>query len=453
MVAKTAARPKDATSLLSLGTIALRDRLASGALDALELTEACIARIAAREPEVGAWAWFDADFARAQARRLDDHRKAGRPIGPLHGLPVGVKDVIDTTGIPTENGCPLDAGRKTLHDAFVVERLKQAGAVIMGKTVTTELAFMHPGKTRNPHNLAHTPGGSSSGSAAAVADGMIPLAIGTQTGGSVIRPAAFCGITGFKPTFGAIPRRGLLNQSQTLDTIGVFASDPEGAALLAACLFGHDSADSATTFAPRPDLLGAAQSEPPMKPVFALIRLPGWDAAHPDLKAGFAELQEVLGDQVFEVELPALFDDAVAHSKTINFAEMARNFYRYWRDGADLLGPATHEAIAAGNAIPARDYLAALDWRKIFNSALDEVFARCDAILCASAPGPAPEGISSTGDAIFNRLWTLCGTPAINLPLLSASNGLPMGVQLVGARDNDARLLRTANWLYKWADG
>lgn len=453
MVARMAARPKDTATLLSLGTVELRDRLASGALDAAEVTEACIARIAAREPEVQAWAWFDPDFARAQARRLDDQRKAGRPIGPLHGLPVGLKDIIDTTGIPTENGCALDAGRKPLHDAFVVAALKQAGAVIMGKTVTTELAFMHPGKTRNPHNPAHTPGGSSSGSAAAVADGMVPLAIGTQTGGSVIRPAAYCGITGYKPTFGAIPRRGVLSQSQTLDTIGVFATDPEGAALLAECLFGHDRTDSATALAPQPDLLGAARSEPPLKPVFALVRMPGWDDAEPDLKKAFAELQEALGEQVFEVDLPALFDQAAAQSKTINLAEMARNFYRYGRDGADLLGAATREALETGNAIPARDYLAALDWRMVLNSALDEIFDRCDAIVCPSALGPAPSGLWSTGDPVFNRLWTLCGTPAINLPLLTASNGLPMGVQLVAAAGNDARLLRTANWLYKWADG
>ena len=221
------------TAPAALGVVELRDRLATGALDALALVESYIARIEAREEVVGAWAWFDPEFARAQTRTLDNHRRAGRPLGRLHGLPVGLKDVIDTRSIPTENGAAQDKGRVPLRDAFIVERLKAEGAIIMGKTVTTELAFMHPNKTTNPHNPAHSPGGSSQGSAAAVADGMVPLAIGTQTGGSVIRPASFCGVTGFKPTFGAIPRRGVLTQSPSLDTIGVFASDPAGAALLA----------------------------------------------------------------------------------------------------------------------------------------------------------------------------------------------------------------------------
>ena len=220
----------------------LRDRLASGALRASELAEALIARIEAREPEIGAFAWFDADFVREQARRLDAHRQSGRPTGALHGLPVALKDIIDTARIPTENGCALDAGRVPIKDAAIVSRLRSAGALIMGKTVTTELAYMQAGKTRNPHGPAHTPGGSSSGSAAAVADGMVPLAVGTQTGGSVIRPASFCGVTGFKPSFGAIPRTGILMQSPTLDTVGVFAASPLDAALLAEVLMGHGTA-------------------------------------------------------------------------------------------------------------------------------------------------------------------------------------------------------------------
>ncbi|MFY0632165.1 MAG: amidase [Vannielia sp.] len=436
-------------SLMALGAVALRDRLASGALDAITLVEACIARIEAREPEVGAWAFFDPGFARHQAKAMDALRRSGRPIGPLHGLPVALKDVIDTARMPTENGCALDAGRVPMQDAAIVEKLKAAGAIIMGKTVSTELAFMHPGRTRNPHNLAHTPGGSSSGSAAAVADGMVPLAVGTQTGGSVIRPASFCGITGFKPTFGAISRRGVLMQSQTLDTLGVFATDPTGAALLADVLFGHDPADSATSPAPHPALERTALSSPPLPPVFAVVRPPGWEGAHDDLKEAFLALEEELGEQAFAVELPSLFDEAADQRARINFAEMSRNYYRYERDGADRLGAPTLEAIRKGAALPARDYLAALDWPGILNAGLDEIFSRCDAILCPAAPGPAPEGLASTGDAIFNGLWTLCGTPAVTLPLLTASNGLPMGVQLVARRGEDGRLLRSARWLHE----
>ncbi len=433
--------------------VLLRERLASGALDAITLVEAYISRIEAREPEVGAWAWFDPEFVRAQARTLDGHRRAGRPLGRLHGLPVGIKDVIDTARIPTTNGCARDAGRVPLRDAFVVERLKKEGAIIMGKTVTTELAFMHPGKTANPHNLAHTPGGSSQGSAAAVADGMVPLAIGTQTGGSIIRPASYCGVTGYKPTFGAIPRRGILTQSPSLDTVGVFASDPAGAALLAEVLFGYDAEDTATHPEPTPALLSAATSRPPLTPVFGFVRPPGWEDADPQLRDAFDELIAALGDQAFELPLPAIFDTAAEHRKLINFAEMSYHYYPYWRDAADQLGNVTHDAIQQGNATLARDYLSACDMPKLLNALLDEMLTRCDAILCPAATGPAPKGLETTGDPIFNGLWTLCGTPCISLPLLTSQEGLPMGVQLIGGRGNDARLMRTAQWLFDWADG
>lgn len=437
-------------ALVTLPVAELRARLASGALSASDLVEACIARVTANEPEVGAWAWFDADHARKQAVARDMYRKSGRTVGPLHGLPVGLKDIIDTTQMPTGNGLPGDEGRVPLEDSWVAERLKSAGAIIMGKTVTTQLAYMHPGKTRNPRNPAHTPGGSSSGSAAAVADGMVPLAVGTQTGGSVIRPASFCGVTGFKPSFGAIPRRGVLMQSPTLDTLGVFANDPLGAAIAAEVLFGQDDSDSATVLRPAPRLYDTAITEPPLAPVFAFVRPPGWDEADADTKDAFSELVEALGDQVFEVDLPPVFEQAATERRRINFAEMARYYHRYWRDAKDTLAPITVEALEEGNATLARDYLAALDWKPVLNAALDEVFTRCDAILCPAAHGPAPEGLEFTGNPLFAGLWTFCGTPAISLPLLTASNGLPMGVQLVGPRENDGRLLRTARWLYDW---
>ncbi|WP_238371513.1 amidase [Heliomarina baculiformis] len=443
------ARQKE-TRIEAHGVTLLRDRLASGALDALALVESYIARIEAREPEVGAWAWFDPDFVRSQARALDAHRRAGRPLGRLHGLPVGLKDIIDTARIPTENGCTMDAGRVPLKDAYVVERLKKEGAIIMGKTVTTELAFMHPGKTANPHNTAHTPGGSSQGSAAAVADGMVPLAIGTQTGGSVIRPASFCGVTGYKPSFGAIPRRGILTQSPSLDTVGVFASDPAGAALLAEVLLGHDQEDPASHFEPAPALAAAAATKPRLKPVFGFVRPPGWENADDQLKEAFGELLEALGEQVFELPLPGVFDTASEKRSVINMAEMSYHYYRYGRDGADQISDVTREAIEQGNATLARDYLSALDYPKVLNAALGEIFTRCDAILCPSAPGPAPKGLNTTGDPIFNGLWTLCGVPCINLPLLTSQEGLPMGVQLVGARGDDARLMRHAQWLFDW---
>jgi len=438
--------------LAGLGALDLRDRIASGATRAVEAVEACLTRIEATEPDIQAWAWLDGAHALEQAKALDARKGTGRPLGALHGVPVGIKDVIDTARIPTENGTPIDAGRVPSRDAALVARLRAAGAVIMGKTVSTELAYLHPGKTRNPHDPARTPGGSSSGSAAAVAAGMVPLAVGTQTGGSVIRPAAFCGVVGFKPTFGAIGRTGVLVQSPSLDTIGVFARGVADAALIGDALVGHDPEDAATAPSPAARLLATASSAPPVTPTLAFVRPPGWDAADDETKAAFAELVGALGDRCFEAELPSAFGEAAEIRRRINFAEMAKFFYGHERRGRDAMSDAMRAAMDEGKAVPARDYLAALDWAGVYNSGLEPIFERCDAILCPATLGPAPMGLESTGDAIFNGLWTLCGTPAVTLPLFESSDGMPMGVQLVGRRGDDARLLRTARWLMERAE-
>lgn len=439
--------PRDKTgAVLGLEAVEMRDRLASGALRAVDLVRACLARISELEPQVGAWAWIDEGHALAQAERLDQWRQSGRSLGPLHGLPVGLKDVIDTKGIPTENGTPIDAGRVPAEDAWIVARLRAAGAIILGKTVTTECAFLHPGRTRNPHNLDHTPGGSSQGSAAAVAAGMVPLAIGTQTGGSVIRPAAFCGIVGMKPTFGMIPRTGILMQSPTLDTVGVFARSVAGCALLAEVLAGHDPADPATEPLPRPRLLDTALAAPPLTPVFAFLKPPGWDRADPQTTVAVQELAAFLGDQCFEVTVPGL-EEAAAIRRRINVAEMSKCYYAMERRGRDRMSDVLKTAMDEGKAVLARDYIAALDWPKVLNAGMAQIFARCDAILCPAAPGPAPAGLEDTGDAIFNGLWTLTGMPAVTLPVFQSTDGLPMGIQIVGRRGDDARLLRTARWL------
>ncbi|RVT85583.1 amidase [Rhodobacteraceae bacterium CCMM004] len=446
---RPAPRPAALGDPLEDGALALRDRLASGALGAETLIDRCLARIVAREPEVRAWASVDPDRARAEARRADVDRAAGAAPGPLHGLPVGLKDIVDTARTPTENGCRLDAGRIPDRDAWIVARLRAAGAVILGKTVTTELAYLHPGPTRNPHDPRHTPGGSSSGSAAAVADGHVPLAVGTQTGGSVIRPASFCGVVGFKPSFGAIPRTGVLVQSPSLDTIGTFAADPAGAALLAEVLFGHDPGDRATADRPRPGLVAAVETAPQRPPVLGLVQPPGWDEADPDMRGALTDLARSLGART--VALPPEAADAALHRQTINFAEMARHFARYMEAGRDRLGAETLAAIEAGRAIPEADYCAALAARAALIAALAPTFSACDALLCPAAPGPAPEGLGSTGDSIFNGIWTLCGAPAITLPLLSASSGLPMGAQLVAGPGDDAGLLSAAGWLWRRA--
>jgi Asp-tRNA(Asn)/Glu-tRNA(Gln) amidotransferase A subunit family amidase len=434
------------------GALEVRDRIAAGSLRVTELAEALVAHIGATEPLIQAWAWFDPEFVRAQARALDAQRAGGRPVGPLHGVPVGLKDIIDTARIPTENGTPLDAGRVPGADAFVVTRLKAAGALIMGKTAATELGHLHPGPTRNPAEPGHTPGGSSSGSAAAVAAGHVPLAVGTQTGGSVIRPAAYCGAVGFKPSFGAIPRTGILAQSPTLDTVGVFARSVADAALLADALFGHDPLDRATAPAPPPRLLETAMAEPPLAPVFAFVRPPGWDDAAPETRAALEELAGLLGGQCFEVALPAAFGEAAAVRERINVAEMAKCYHHYEQRGRDRLSEEMRAALDAGKAVPARDYIAALDWADVLYAAVAGILARCDAILAPAAPGPAPRGLESTGSAVFNGLWTLLGTPAVTIPVLEAG-GLPMGAQLVGARGDDGRLLRSARWLTEHVAG
>jgi Asp-tRNA(Asn)/Glu-tRNA(Gln) amidotransferase A subunit family amidase len=445
------ARNAKAQAILGLGAVEMRDRLASGALRAVDLVEACLERIAELEPQIGAWAWLDGDHAVQQAQRLDQWRQSGKPLGPLHGLPVGLKDIIDTKGIPTENGTAIDAGRVPSQDAWIVARLRAAGAIILGKTVTTECAFMHPGKTRNPHNGAHTPGGSSQGSAAAVAAGMVPLAIGTQTGGSVIRPAAFCGVVGLKPSFGLIPRTGILPQSPFLDTVGVFARSVDDCAMLVDVISGYDPADPATQAVPMPRMLSVAQSKPPVTPVFAFLKPPGWDQADPQMTAAIEELAAILGDQCFDITLPML-DDAAAARRRINMAEMAKCYYALERRGREHMSETLTAALDEGKAILARDYIAALDWREVITHGLDAVFARCDAILCPASLGPAPEGLDDTGNPIFNGLWTLSGMPAITLPVFWAENNLPMGVQLVGRRGDDARLCRTAKWLASYLE-
>src|SRR5688500_3543075 len=276
-------------------------RIRDGVLTSEELVQECLERIRALEPKVQAWQFLDEEHALAQARALDERKRNGEPLGPLHGVPVGVKDIIDTADMPTENGTVLHQGRTPREDAGVVTMLRVAGAVILGKTVTTECAYFTPGKTRNPHNPEHTPGGSSSGSAAAVGAGMVPLALGSQTAGSVIRPAAFCGVYGFKPTHGLIPRSGILQLSRTLDHVGLFARSVEDLALLLEQLQGYDEGDPDTRPRARIPFGEIAREDPPLEPMFALVKTPHWERADADLKEAFAELQQTLGERVEEV--------------------------------------------------------------------------------------------------------------------------------------------------------
>jgi Asp-tRNA(Asn)/Glu-tRNA(Gln) amidotransferase A subunit family amidase len=422
---------------------AIRD----GAMSSEELVSACLARIRELEPQVLAWQFLDPEHALAQARSRDQDRREGRATGPLHGVPVGIKDIFDTTDMPTEDGTVLHAGRTPEHDASAVAMLRAAGAVILGKTVTTECAYFHPGKTRNPHNPEHTPGGSSSGSAAAVAAGMVPLALGSQTNGSTIRPASFCGVFGFKPTHGLVPRGGMMRLSRALDHVGLFARTLEDLALLAEPLAGRDERDPDTRLRARIPFSDVARQEPPLPPMLAFIKTPIWERAEADTQEAFTELLDVLGDRVVEVELPESARAALDWHRTIMDAEMAANLDLEWEKGRDRLSEPLRALLERGRQIPALDYQRALARVPMLNDGFAEIFERCDAILTPAAPGAAPKGLGSTGDPAFCTLWTLCGMPALSLPLLQGAGGLPLGVQLVGAREHDARLLRTANWL------
>lgn len=437
----------DITSLTAAQALAA---LSEGRTSAEELVSGCLARIRADEPRVQAWAFVDETRALEQARNVDRVRREGHAMGPLHGLPVGVKDIIDTADMPTEDGTVLHAGRRPSFDATVVERLRSAGAIILGKTVTTELATFAPGKTHNPINPDHTPGGSSSGSAAAVAAQMVPVAIGTQTNGSVIRPAAYCGVYGYKPTFGLVPRHGILELSRPLDQVGFIARTVEDLAILAEPLMGYDERDPATRPIARPQLRSVAMQEPPLPPKFAFTKTPNWDDAQEQTRLAFEEVSQALGEHSLPFNVPAIFNDVWQWHATIMEADLARNLRELEARGRGQLSDSLRDQIERGRRVTAVDYNDAVARIEAMGSAFDEIFDRCDAILTAATAGPAPLGLESTGSPAFCTLWTFAGMPAVTLPLLQAENGLPMGIQLVGRKGDDARLLRTARWLVDW---
>jgi Asp-tRNA(Asn)/Glu-tRNA(Gln) amidotransferase A subunit family amidase len=436
---------------MSLAALSLKDAatdIRAGRITSVELVADCLKRIDEVDPDIEAWTFLDRDHAMRQAEAADEYRRQGKATGTLHGVPVGIKDIFDTSDMPTEFGSPFWAGRTPRQDAVAVSRLRAAGAVIMGKTVTTEYAYFHPGKTRNPHDKTRTPGGSSSGSAAAVAAHMVPGAIGSQTNGSVIRPAAFCGTIGFKPTHGLIPRSGALLLSRTLDHVGVFARSVEDAALLTETLAGFDEEDPDTRPLAHAPFSAVAESEAPLPPRFAFVRSAVWGRAEKVTQEAFAELMQALGDSASEVELGSAFERTVDFQRVVMEVEMSHNLHRDYEKAGDKLSAALRQVIERGRSYPAVDYLRATSAINPLNEALEEVFSEYDAILTPAAPGAAP-AIATTGDPIFCSTWTYLGTPAVTLPLLSSDGGLPIGVQLVGRRGNDARLLRTARWLAK----
>lgn len=423
-------------------------KIREGWFTCVELVTACLERIEQTDGQLKAWAYLDKDNALAQAQAMDDIRIAGKPMGRLHGIPVGLKDIIDTKDMPTECGTDIFKGRKPDTDATIVNRLKEEGAIILGKTVSTELAFMHPADTRNPHNPEHSPGGSSSGSAAAVAGYHVPLAIGTQTNGSVIRPASYCGVHGFKPSRGVISRAGLLQTSNSLDQVGVFGRSLEDVALLSEVIGCYDGQDEKSYLRPRPKTHEFSRTKPGIDPDIAWFDLPFSDRLSQDSKDGFEEVLSALGDRVTRIEAPETFIGLLDTQRIIHEYEICKQqadvFDNHWDKISATLKPVIERARTISN----EEYKHALDVMGQTESFLRDFFLDYDAILTPSSTGEAPIVSSgNTGDPAFCTLWTLAGLPCLNLPVMVGSNGLPIGVQLVGGYEEDDRLLRTANWL------
>lgn len=421
--------------------------IASGRLSSVDLVKSCLEQIADTDASIKAWAHLDPESALAQAAECDRIRKAGLGTGPLHGLPVGLKDVIDTRDMPTQRGTDIFKDRQPDKDARLVERLRESGAVIMGKTVTTELAFVHANDTRNPHNPEHSPGGSSSGSAAAVAACHVPLAVGTQTNGSVIRPASFCGTFGFKPTRGVISRAGVLKTSDSLDQVGCFGRSLEDVALLTDALAGYDQADSCSFARPRPQMRAGAQAEAPVAPDLVWFNLPFYDRLSPDAHEGMEAVLDVLGPRITRMAAADTLANLVAVQARIHEYEICQHQAAVFDANFEDLSRELQLIVARGRKISEAEYTDALAVKASAQTFFDELFVEFDAIIAPCATGEAPKFGSGTGDPIFCTLWTLAGLPCVSLPLLVGDNNLPIGVQLIGPIEKDDRLLRTARWL------
>jgi amidase len=416
-------------ALADLGASEAVARLRRGDLTSEALVSACLARIAEADARLGAFEHVDPDAALAAARRVD--ATAERP--PLAGLPIAVKDIFDTADLPTERGSEAFRGRRPARDAGAVARLRAAGAVILGKTVTTELAFFRPGKTVNPHDPTRTPGGSSSGSAAAVAARLVPAALGTQTAGSIIRPASFCGVVGFKPTFGAVPMDGVSPFAPSLDTFGLFVRDVEALPLLLAA--AGVPADAPALHAP---------------PRLALCRTEQWPLAEPSTRAivkGAAARLGRAGAAVEELDLGPEFAGLADAQRTIMAAEAARTLAEIRARHAPVLSQVLLDFLAEGERVGAEREAAARARAARCGSVLPAIFARFDALLTPAVLGEAPVGLASTGDPAFDRIWTLLGTPCASLPLARGPAGLPLGVQVVGPVGGDGALVAVCRWI------
>ena len=423
-------------NLIKISAVNALEMMERGELTSEKYVTAFLEHIKNREPEVGAWIFLDPEMALQQAREADKRRRDKIP-GKLNGLPIGIKDIIDTKDMPTENGSLIHKDRRPPEDAHLVKLLRDAGAVIMGKCVTTEFALSAPGKTKNPKDLECTPGGSSSGSAAAVSDYMIPLAIGSQTGGSVLRPASFTGILGLKPTFGTISRSGMSPISERLDHPGIYANSIDDIRLVASVILSYDKKD--LDMDSNYSFRNASNLKKPLK--FAFIKGPVWGSGDQDMQEKIKQFVDNSNLEIASVELGDDFMEAARCHEIIMNGSISRSLANYYENNKSKLHPFTIARFEAGKSVSTNSYIDAIEKAKKMKQTLSEIFLKFDAIITPAAPGQAPRDLMNTGNAIFNGYWTMLGVPAISLPLLEGKDGLPIGIQVITSWNKEAELL------------
>ena len=434
------------SNFYTLNVEQIANQIKEGKISSREVCEIFIERINKFEKDIKAWAHFDKKLLLSKADEADEHRKSGKPMGSLHGVPVAVKDIIGTFDMPTECGTVLRKGAKS-QNAEIIDLLISAGAIVMGKTATSELAYLGPPATRNPHDYTRTPGGSSSGSAAVIASYMAPLSIGSQTGGSIIRPASFCGVVGYKPSYGLISRNGVLRTSNKLDHIGVFGKTVEDVALLAKVLIKKDSYDEATIHFSSENMLEECKKGPLYDPKFIFYKTDAWKIIDKKSRDAFEYFIKSFKKNIEIFDTPSYFKDINKYHQIIHETDLANNFAAYYKKSKNKLSNYMQKAISNGNKHSAKEYAEAIDFMKRSYESYKEVFEDYHGVLSPSSPGVAPKGLKSTGTAEFNRFWSFMGTPCISLPLLQGENNLPLGVQLIGDKYDDLRFLGVARWL------
>ena len=427
----------------------LVSKLQSGEISSVELCNKYLERIKKFEKDVQAWAHLDKKLLLEKAEEADTYRKSGKPLGPLHGMPVAVKDIIGTYDMPTECGTVFRKKMSSSQDSEIVNLLKNAGAIIMGKTATAELAYIHPCKTKNPHDYSRTPGGSSSGSAAVIASHMAHLSIGSQTGGSIIRPASYCGVVGYKPSYGLISRNGVLKVSDKLDTMGVFGKTVKDVALLAKILIKKDLYDASTIYFSADKMLEVCDEGPAFEPKFIFYKTNKWKNINKKSQQAFEFVIKNFKKNIEIFDTPSYFEDIPKHHQIIHEVDMANNMQVYYKKDKTKLSKELRDAISRGLKYSGKEYADAIDFMKQSYESYKEVFEDYHGIITPSSSGIADKGLKSTGSADFQKVWTYLGLPAISLPLLTGENDLPLGLQLVGDKLDDLRFLGTANWLEK----